>query len=144
LGGDAGSTKLATLALAGLSFKDESRRANTKKSCTSLALTWRPFGERQMELLIATEKPFAAEAHPRSCIRGVSQSGKQCGSCIETYRCFFSFAARAVASSTMSGRNGIPSARFETLEGTVGYECAPEKSFYLNTSHQNNIADAAN
>ncbi len=31
------------------------------------------------------------------------------GSQIEVYRCFFSAAARAVASSTISGRNGMPS-----------------------------------
>jgi hypothetical protein len=69
------------------------------------ALTWHPFGEVLRALLIAAEIPFAAEDHSHTCIKIMGNTIDV--SCFKRYRCFLSAAARAVASSTMSGRNGM-------------------------------------
>jgi hypothetical protein len=60
-----------------------------------------------MALLNAAEIPFAVAVHLHNCVEGVGNT--QMRFLIEVYRCFLSAAARAVASSTISGRNGMPS-----------------------------------
>jgi hypothetical protein len=59
-----------------------------------------------MVLLIAAGKPFAGEVHQHICIKCLRQQQRNTTGTV-IYRCFLSAAARAVASSTISGRNGM-------------------------------------